>query len=161
MTSKGPIGITLYAAALAVFAALMTWAKYRFLFLDNAPEWYGLIVGLIFVVVGIWIGLKLAKPKTLIQKETIVRTETVIREVALPAKESPEEVAKLLARLNISQREYEVLQFLAGGLSNGEIAERMYLSQNTIKTHLSNLYTKLDAKRRTQAVEKARSLGLV
>ncbi len=152
---KTLLSLTLYGLSLAALAALMTWAKYRFLLFDHVWEIYGLIIAVIFVGVGIWMGLKLSRPKTIIQQEIL------IREVPLqvPAILSPD--PQLLARLNISGRELEVLQSLARGKSNEEIASELFISLNTVKTHLSNLYFKLDVKRRTQAIEKARSLGLI
>jgi DNA-binding CsgD family transcriptional regulator len=150
-----------YALALALLSGLLSWAKYRFLVMDNLIEIYGLITGIVFIGVGIWMGLKLSKPKTIIQKETIIQTETIIKEVPGPAENKNGSDPKLLEKLNISQRELEVLQYLARGLSNEEIAGQLFVSLNTVKTHLSNLYFKLDAKRRVQAVEKARALGLV
>lgn len=161
MASRNLIWILIYSMALALLAGLMTWAKYRFLVMDHAMELYGLTVGVVFVALGIWMGLKLSRPKTIVRTETIVHTETVVREVPVPAVHRPEPDSRQLARLNISQREHEVLRYLAQGLSNDEIATQMFVSQNTVKTHLSNLYFKLEAKRRTQAVEKARALGLV
>jgi DNA-binding CsgD family transcriptional regulator len=161
MPARNFIWITLYALALALLASLMTWAKYRFLVMDHVSEIYGLIIGVVFIAVGIWMGLKLSKPKTIVQKETVIRTETIIKEVKVPLIEKKEPDPQLLQQLNISQRELEVLQCLAKGLSNEEIAGQLFVSLNTVKTHLSNLYFKLEAKRRVQAVEKARVLGLV
>ena len=66
-----------------------------------------------------------------------------------------------IKELDISNREYEVLQKIADGLSNKEIAEHLFLSESTIKTHVSNLLIKLDAKRRTQAVKKAKSFQIL
>ncbi len=150
-----------YALALALLSGLMSWAKYRFLVMDNLMEIYGLITGIVFIGVGIWMGLKLSRPRTIIQKETIIQTETVIKEVPVPVENKRESDPKLLEKLNISHRELEVLQCMASGLSNEEIARQLFVSLNTVKTHLSNLYFKLDAKRRVQAVEKARALGLI
>jgi len=161
MNSRKILGVVLYGLSLALLAALMTWAKYRFLVFDDVSELYGLIIGIVFVAVGIWMGLKLAKPRTIIRTETIVQTETIVKEVPVLVREMHHADPAELTRLNISQRELEVLQCLAGGLSNDEIAARLFVSQNTVKTHLSNLYSKLDVRRRTQAVEKARVLGLV
>jgi ATP/maltotriose-dependent transcriptional regulator MalT len=67
----------------------------------------------------------------------------------------------LLQELGISKREFEVLELIANGLSTREISEKLFISHNTVKTHTSNLFQKLNAKRRTQAVRKAKSLGLL
>lgn len=158
------IQVLIYGVCLGIAVVLLTWAKYRFLVIDHAIEIYGMIIAAVFISVGVWVGLKLSGPKTIIQKETVIQTETVIREVPVLINAPVEEkivVPVLLPDLGISQREAEVLQFLAKGMSNQEIAGELFVSQNTIKTHLSNLYFKLDVKRRTQAVDKARSLGII
>jgi len=161
MERRTLLWVVVYGMALAVLAALMTWARYRFLLMDHMLEVYGLIVGVIFISVGIWMGLKLSRPRTIVQTEIVVQTETVIKEVPVLATPRMEVNSQHLQRLNISGRELEVLQCVADGLSNEEIAARLFISLNTVKTHLSNLYFKLEVKRRTQAVEKARSLGIV
>ena len=149
--------LLLYGAGFGLLSVLMVWGKYRLLILDHSAELYVLMIGIIFVIIGAWLGAKLTKPKTIIQKEI------VIREVEVPAPA----VSRLFihedvpAASGISQRELDVLQLLAKGLSNEEIAGQLFVSQNTVKTHLSNLYFKLDVKRRTQAVEKARLMGLL
>lgn len=146
----------LYGICLGLLAALMAWVKYRFTIIDYALEIYGLITAVVFIITGIWLGLKLSKPKT------IVQTETVVREVPVMITADREKIApQLPQQLGISQREVEVLQFLSRGMSNQEIADQLFVSQNTVKTHLSNLYFKLDVKRRTQAVEKARTIGIL
>ena len=158
MRSRIFLKLLLYGIGLGLLSALMVWGKYRLLVLDHATELYILMIGIIFVVMGAWLGSKLTKPRTIVQKEII------IKEVEVPA---PAE-SKLFISENInpgasglSQRELDVLQLLAKGLSNEEIAGQLFVSQNTVKTHLSNLYFKLDVKRRTQAVEKARLIGLL
>jgi DNA-binding CsgD family transcriptional regulator len=155
MPTRSILMISLYGLTLALLAGLMTWAKYRFLLMDHVFEIYGLIIAVVFVGVGIWMGLKLSRPKT------IVEEKIVIREIEVPVVPTVTADPKALQQLGISDREFEVLQCLAQGLSNEEIATRLFISLNTVKTHLSNLYFKLDVKRRTQAVEKARSMGLI
>jgi DNA-binding CsgD family transcriptional regulator len=148
--------IVWYGAGLAALTSLMVWIRYSFLVLNHALELYSLFIGIVFVGLGIWMGLKLSRPKTIVQTETIIKEV----QVPVPAANIPATFTNP-SDYNISQREYEVLQLLARGLSNQEIAGSMFVSENTVKTHLSNLYFKLDVKRRTQAVEKARSVGLI
>jgi ATP/maltotriose-dependent transcriptional regulator MalT len=110
-------------------------------------------IAVIFTALGIWLALKLTRPKierVVVEKEIYIEKarEFVFNETAM-------------ARLGISKRELEVLQLMAEGLSNAEIANRLFVSLNTIKTHASNLFFKLDASRRTQAIEKAKSLCLI
>lgn len=151
----------LYGAALGLLAVLMAWGKYRLVIIYHAVELYALLIGIIFVVVGAWLGRMLTKPKTIVQQEIVIREV----EVHVPAP-APQESKLFIsdgakAATGISQRELDVLQLLARGLSNEEIAAELFVSTNTVKTHLSNLYFKLDVKRRTQAVEKSRSMGLL
>ena len=154
---KTIVSVLLYGAGFGLLAVLLYWGKYRLLIVEHAFELYALLIGVVFVVVGAWLGKKLSRPKTIIEERV------VIREVpALPQPESKLFFADGVADTSdISPRERDVLLLLAKGLSNAEIAAELFVSQNTVKTHLSSLYFKLDVKRRTQAVEKARTLGLL
>lgn len=126
--------------------------QWKFLIVDNSIDIYIGLIALFFTVLGIWIALQLTKTKT----EKVV----IEKKVFVPAEEIQidEEAIK---KLNISPREYEVLQLMAKGLSNADIAGELYLTLSTIKTHVSNLYVKMDVKRRTQAIEKAKSLRII
>jgi DNA-binding CsgD family transcriptional regulator len=149
----------LYGAGLGVLVAIMAWVKYRFVVMDHAVEVYALFIGVVFVVLGAWLGSKLVKPKTIIKEEIVVREVMVPMPAAGPVPSG--QLSERMEAMGISQREMDVLQLLAKGMSNEEIAAGLYVSQNTVKTHLSNLYFKLDVKRRTQAVERARVIGLI
>ncbi|WP_420156066.1 response regulator transcription factor [Siphonobacter sp.] len=138
-----------YGLVLGLLLSLLAWSKYRWLMLDHTTEIYVLILAGVFIGVGIWVGLRWTAPQV-IEKEVIQVYEPLMRP-------TPE----LLEKYGISVREWEVLMQVSKGLSNEEIAEKLFVSTNTIKTHLGNLYAKLDVKRRTQAVEKARLLGLL
>lgn len=142
-----------YGAAFGSLFALIAWAKYYFLIVGHATEIYVLLVALIFTGVGVWAGLRWSAPR-IIEKPRIVEVPVVQSVGQLPKDE-------LLEIYGISSREWEVLACLSKGLSNEEIAGQLFVSANTIKTHLGNLYSKLDVKRRTQAVEKARAIGLL
>jgi ATP/maltotriose-dependent transcriptional regulator MalT len=144
----------LYGAALAAILLLLKWLELRFLIMDHSLEVYIGAIALIFTSLGIWLAIKLTKPK----RETIIIEKEVF--VTRPAVGFvPDE--KALLKWGISKREWEVLSLMSEGLSNQEIAERLFVSLNTIKTHSSNLFEKLDVKRRTQAIEKAKRLGLL
>ncbi len=124
--------------------------EYRYMLRDLSTEFYVTLVALLFTSVGIWVGLKLRGEKApLIEK---VPTDEI---------ESEKLKAEQLAETGISQREYEVLQLMAEGHTNQEIADQLFISLNTVKTHSSNLFAKLDVKRRTQAVQKAKELALL
>jgi DNA-binding CsgD family transcriptional regulator len=145
--------VILYGSSLALLLFLLKWLELKFLIINHAFEIYAGAIALIFMGLGIWLALKLSKPK----KETIViEKEIYIKEPSgfiLNEKE--------IQKLGVSKRELEVLELMAEGLSNQEIAERLFVSLNTIKTHSSKILEKLDVKRRTQAVEKAKRLSII
>jgi two-component system, NarL family, response regulator LiaR len=143
--------IILYGISLAILLFLLKWLELRFIIFDHALEVYIGAIAVLFTALGIWLALKLSRPKTVVvEKEVYVSNN---RDFVLNEKE--------LARLELSKRELEVLQLMAQGLSNQEIADRLYVSLSTIKTHTTNLFEKLDVKRRTQAIEKAKRLSLI
>jgi DNA-binding CsgD family transcriptional regulator len=135
--------IALYGLALAGLVAILKFVEYRFFMHDLALEFYLGAVAVLFAGLGIWAGLRLTRNKVMIIDPNFKLDESI------------------LERLGISKREYEVLELMAQGLSNQEIAEKLFVSLNTVKTHLSNLFVKLDAKRRTQAIQKAKELRLL
>ena len=145
--------VVLYGLLSGVLIAGLKFIEYRYLVVEHSLEIYGGIVALLFSVVGIWLGLKLTKTK-----ETIV-----VKEVAVPVPMA-EPFAVNSARqqeLGVTARELEILEHIAAGLSNREIAEKLFVSENTVKTHSSRLFDKLDAKRRTQAVQRGKEAGLI
>lgn len=138
------------AAALAGMLFLLRWLELRFLIISHAMEVYVGAIAVIFTGLGIWLALKLTKPKTVVVEKEIYISgqEFAFNEAALE-------------QLGLSKRELEVLELMSAGHSNQEIANRLFVSLNTVKTHTSKLFEKLDVKRRTQAVEKARQLRLI
>ncbi len=140
--------IILYGLALAVLLFLLKWLELRLVIIDHAFEIYIGAIAAIFTGLGIWLAVKLTKPKTV-----VVEKEVYIKDFTLNENE--------LNKLRLSKRELEVLQLMAEGLSNQEIAERLFVSLNTIKTHSSKVLEKLDVERRTQAVEKAKRLSII
>jgi DNA-binding CsgD family transcriptional regulator len=143
----------LYGFCLALLLLLLRWFEFRFMVLSHSVEIYIGLIALMFTGLGVWLALKLAKPK----KQTIVIEKEV--PVAAPAIFVPNENQR--EKLGISKRELEVLQLMGEGLSNAEIADRLFVSLNTVKTHSSKIFEKLEVKRRTQAVEKARQLNII
>jgi NarL family two-component system response regulator LiaR len=143
--------VLLYGLLGGVLIAGLKVVEYRYLVVAYSVEIYGGIVAAVFAGVGIWLGLRLTK-----------KTETVVvREVMVPA---PVEFVRDQARLQalaITPRELEVLELIAAGLSNKEIAEKVFVSENTVKTHLSRVFDKLGARRRTQAVQMGKALRLI
>ena len=143
----------LYGVSLALLLFLLNWLELRFIIFDHAFEIYAGSIAVIFTALGIWLAVKLMKPKV---KTVIVEKEVLVTQ-------SPDFTFNTaeFEQLGLSKRELEVLELMAGGLSNQEIAERLFVSLNTIKTHSSNLFEKLMVTRRTQAVEKAKRLKLI
>lgn len=143
--------VLLYGACLAVLLFLMRFMEYHYIIISNAQEVYTGFIAVLFMGLGVWITLKLAKPK----KEIVI----VKKEVFVDNAPSPDLDATIAH--NLSKRETEVLQLMASGLSNAEIANALFVSLSTVKTHSGNIYEKLDVKRRTQAVEKAKQLAII
>ncbi|HMG08153.1 MAG TPA: response regulator transcription factor [Mucilaginibacter sp.] len=130
----------------------MKWLEWRFVIVDHAFELYAGSLAVIFTLLGIWLAVKLTRPKTntvIVEKEVIVKSGHFVLD------------ENELNKLGLSKREMEVLQLMAEGLSNHEIASRLFVSLNTIKTHSSKVFEKLEVRRRTQAVDKAKKLNLI
>lgn len=147
--------VLLYGLLGGVLIALLKLVEYRYLVLEHSLELYGGIVALVFAVLGIWLGRKLTRER-LVTREVPVRVEVPV------ARREPfvRDQARVEA-LGITPRELDILEALAAGLSNKEIAERLFVSENTVKTHAARLFSKLSARRRTQAVQLAKEAGLI
>ena len=135
--------IILYSLALAGLVFLLKFLEYRFIIRDLSLEFYFGIVAILFTALGIWAGLKLTRKKIVLVGQEFIFNESELQ------------------RLSISKRELEVLELISKGLSNQQIADTLFVSLNTIKTHSSNLFLKLDVNRRTQAVQRAKELRLI
>jgi len=138
----------LFGLLAGALIAVLKLVEYRFLVVEHSLEIYGGLVAAIFSALGIWLGLKLTRAP---EKEVVVVRET-----------APFTVNQArLEQLGITPREHEILTHIAAGLSTREIAEKLFVSENTVKTHSSRLLDKLNAKRRTQAVQIAKDQGLI
>jgi len=147
----------IYGVGGGLLIAFLKWTEYRFVVIEYSIEIYGALIALVFVCVGIWLGLKLTRKKEiLVEKEVLV-----VKEVLVPAKETFVLNESKLDDLGITKRELEILELISKGLSNREIAEKLFVSENTVKTHSSRLFDKLSAKRRTQAVQIGKEMGLI
>lgn len=137
-----PMGKTVigYAAALALAAFALEWLEFKVLARTFAFEIYALLIAVGFLALGVWVGARLTRRKA---ASTFMRNDAA------------------LEALGVTDREYEVLALIAEGLANKEIARRLDLSPNTVKTHLARLYEKLEVQSRLQAVQKARGLFLI
>jgi len=143
--------ILLYGLVGGVLIALLKFIEYKHFVQAYPTEMYGGLIALIFTAVGIYLGLKWTK-----QKEVVVVREVKVRD------DGPFTLnAAKLAELGITPREHEILGLIAQGLSNREIGEKLFVSENTVKTHSSRLFEKMSVSRRVQAVQKGRELGLI
>ena len=139
--------------------AVLKFIEYRFLVLQHSLEIYGGLVALLFAGLGIWLGLKLTRTReTVVVREVPVRVEVPVSTPAVTPF-ARNEVRR--EQLGITPRELEILEAIAAGLSNREVAERLFVSENTVKTHAARLFDKLSARRRTQAVQRGKEEGLI
>ncbi len=145
--------VLMYGLIGGILIALLRWTEYRFLVVEHSIEIYGGLIAATFAILGIWLGLKL----------TAKRQTIVVREVPVfvPAEGPfiPDERKR--EDLHITRRELEILELIAQGLSNREIAEKLFVSESTVKTHSSRVFDKLGARRRTQAVQLGKEFGLL
>jgi len=145
--------VVLYGLLGGLLIALLKAIEYRFLVVEYSVEIYGGLVAAVFAGLGIWLGLRLTRPAPSVQP---VATMT-----EAPSRTPFVRDAERAGRLGITPRELEILELIAEGLSTREIAERLFVSQNTVKTHSSRLFDKLGARRRTQAVQLGKQHGLI
>jgi DNA-binding CsgD family transcriptional regulator len=132
--------IILYGAVIALAAIALEWLEFKYVTRVFATEFYIFLLALAFTALGVWVGRRLTE-----------------RQAPGPFEKN----VAALASLGVTDREYDVLALLAEGCTNKEIARRLDVSPNTVKTHTARLYEKLEVGRRTQAVQKARELALI
>lgn len=128
---------------MAVLLGILNFVEYRFYVRDLSIEFYIGVVALMFTVLGVWAGRQLTRKKTIVVTPNFSFNESN------------------LEKLGISKRELEVLELIAQGMSNREIADTLFVSPHTVKSHSSNLFIKLNARRRTEAIKKAKELMLL
>lgn len=145
--------IILYAIAMAILLSFHRFLEYKFLIVQNKIGLYIGIIAVFFTILGVWASNKLTTPKV----KTVVIEKEIFVQKRIDFTINEEEVTNR----KISKRELEVLELMAQGLSNQEIAARLFVSLNTIKTHSSNLFQKLEVKRRTQAIEMGKKIGII
>jgi DNA-binding CsgD family transcriptional regulator len=147
--------ILLYGIIGGILIAALKWGEYRFLVLDHSIEIYSGLIAATFAAVGIWLGLRLTrKQERIVVKEVPVMVPVPMAEPFCPNEAKREE-------LTITPREMEILELIAQGMSNREIAGKLFVSENTVKTHSSRVFDKLGARRRTQAVQLGKEFGLL
>jgi len=142
--------LLLYGLSLSLLLFALKWLQWKFMIIENSVDIYVGLIAVFFTLLGIWVAQQMTRPKvTIIEKEVYVQhpESFVLNE-------------EELSRLGLSPREWDVLQLITQGLSNAEIAERLFVSLSTIKTHASNVFLKMEVKSRTQAIEKAKRLKI-
>jgi len=132
--------ILIFASLIVALLLLFQLSKYSLILGSSSVEIVIAIIALVFFIIGIYINKK------------------SLHKIEIPSNEINQ---NKISELEITKREYEVLQEIASGLSNKEIASKLFLSESTIKTHVSNLLVKLNAKRRTQAIQKAKAFQII
>ena len=135
--------VILYGLAMAVLLGLLKLIEYKYFVRDIPLEFYIGSVAVMFTALGIWAGLRLTRPKIIKVAGPFERDDAALK------------------RTGISGREFEVLELIAAGLSNQDIADRLFVSTSTVKTHVSNLLAKLDASRRTEAIARAKEMRII
>jgi len=144
------VHILIYGLCGGILIVALRMIEFRFMIVEHSFEIYGGLIAALFAGIGIWLGLKLTKKKEIL----------IVKEVPVPAAAFSLNEQRL-KDLGITKRELEILELIARGMSNREIAEKLFVSENTVKTHSSRVFDKLSAKRRTQAVQIAKEMGLL
>ena len=144
--------IILYGVLMAMLVFALKWLQWEYLITDNSSDIYIGLIAIFFTLLGVWVATQLTKPK--------IRTVIVEKEVYLPQPDDFTINETELEKLSLTNREYDVLQLLTKGNSNAEIAEHLFLSLSTVKTHVSNVFVKMEVKSRSQAIEKAKRLKI-
>jgi two-component system, NarL family, response regulator LiaR len=143
--------VLLYGFVGGVLIALLKVLEYQHFIRAYPTEIYGGAIALLFTAIGIYFGLRWTREKEVV----------IVKEVLVRAGDPFVVDAKKLAELGLTPRELEILGLIAEGLSNREIGERLFVSENTVKSHSSRVFEKLGVGRRTEAVRRGRELGLI
>jgi ATP/maltotriose-dependent transcriptional regulator MalT len=146
--SKHILGYGLLGGAVI---ALLKLVEYQYLVVEHSFEIYGALIAALFAGLGIWLGLRMTRAPE----------RVIVREITIPASPTFVRDARRVESLGVTPRELEILELIASGLSNREIADKIFVSENTVKTHSSRLFDKLGARRRTQAVQLGKQAGLI
>ncbi|HEY0592838.1 MAG TPA: LuxR C-terminal-related transcriptional regulator [Thermoanaerobaculia bacterium] len=141
----------LYALAGGALIAGLKVLEYQYVVRVYPREVYGGIIAVIFTALGIWAGVRWNR-----RREVVVVREVRVRDGGPFVVDEGK-----LREIGLTPREHQILGLIADGLSNREIGERLFVSENTVKTHSSRLFEKLEVSRRVQAVQKGRQLGLI
>ena len=153
--------VLIYGLIAGVLIAALNLIQYRYLVIEHSVEIYGGLVAAVFSAVGIWLGLRITT-RGRVEAASGNSEPGVERGASANAGVQPFEPDEMRREdLRITPRELEILNLIAQGMSNREIADRLFVSENTVKTHSSRVFDKLGAKRRTQAVRLGKEFGLL
>jgi DNA-binding CsgD family transcriptional regulator len=156
--------VIVYGVVGGVLLSLLRLIEYRYLIVSHSLEIYGGLIAVLFAGLGIWLGLRLTRKRERVVVREVPVPVRVPVEVPVPVPAATEPFVRDSARveaLGITPRELDILELIAAGLSTREMAERLCVSENTVKTHASRLYDKLGARRRTQAVQIGKTQRLI
>jgi DNA-binding NarL/FixJ family response regulator len=156
VSSRVKRDIVLYGLSSGLLIALLKVIEYRFLVVEHSMAIYGGLIAALFAAVGIWLGVTLTRPRAA-ASEPLPPAPVQIVPPGGPFTRDDARVGEL----GLTPRELEILELIAEGLSNREIAEKLFVSENTVKTHSSRVLAKLGAKRRTQAVQIGKASRLI
>lgn len=143
--------VVLWAVVGGILITLLRVIEYKYFVNEYPAEIYGVLVALIFTALGIYLGLRWTRPKEVV----------VVKEVPVQTAGPFVLDQARLREVGLTQRELEILGLIAKGMSNREIGEALFVSENTVKTHSSRLFDKMQVNRRVQAVQRGRELGLI
>jgi DNA-binding NarL/FixJ family response regulator len=144
--------VLIYGLSGGVLITVLKLIEFRFVVMEHSVEIYGALIAALFAGIGIWLGVTLTRKNSNVD----------LKEVPVPAVAGPFVIDETrMKESGLTPREIEILGLIASGLSNREIAARLFVSENTVKTHSSRLFDKLGAKRRTQAVQFGKAAGLI
>lgn len=152
-SNNGFTHIMLYGIVMAGLIFGLKWMQWNFLIMENAIDIYMGLLAILFTMLGAWIASQLIKPKkhtVFVEKQILIHKSTEFRLNQAG-----------LEKLNLTNREYQILKLIVQGYSNSGIAEKLFLSLSTIKTHVSNLYVKMNVKSRFQAIALAKEMNIV
>jgi two-component system, NarL family, response regulator LiaR len=151
--------VVIYGVIGGILIVVLKWTEYRYLVIEHSIEIYGGLTAAIFAALGIWLGIRLTGSRQRIAEKEVGSDGGARAPVTPSLVFAPD--GRKREDLGITQRELEVLELIAKGMSNREIAGKLFVSENTVKTHSSRVFDKLGAKRRTQAVQLGKEFGLL
>ena len=143
--------VLLFGLVGGVLVTLLQWTEFHFVVMEHSLAIYSVLIAVLFAGAGIWLGTRLLGPRERLAEGPVA--------AAPKPTLTPDDTAR--ERLGITRRELEILHLVARGLSNREIGQTLFVSENTVKTHCSRAFDKLGARRRTEAVRRSKELGLL